>query len=275
MRLAKKRDLPSYLALSIGALAFVFPLAWILLSSFKNDLDLGSFPPTLLPRSWHPENYSIVWGMMNFGQAFWNSLFVASLGTILNVLLAAMAGYALCKRSVWGARIFLPVIVATLVVPPAAMILPNYFIISKIGLYDSLWGLILPFAVSSFGIFFMRNYLEGIPNELLEASRMDGAGEFRIFARIVMPVARPALVTLSIISFVNNWNAFTMPLVLLKSERLFTLPLRQAYMARATDNPSWALVLAATCLAVMPVIVIFLALQRQFVHGVMDGAVKG
>ncbi len=265
----------SFALLAVLGLAFLFPLAWIFLSSFKTDLELGSYPPSLFPAQWRIENYVRVWGMLDFGAAFWNSLFVSVVGTALNVLLGAMAGYALCKRNVWGGRILLPLIVGTLVVPPAAMILPNFFIISRIGLYDSLWGLVLPFAVSSFGIFFMRNYLEGVPNELLEAAWMDGVGEFGIFFRIILPVARPALGTLAIISFVNNWNAFTMPLVLLKSERLFTLPLRQAYMARATDNPSWVLILAATCLAVAPVIVLFLALQKQFVRGVMDGSVKG
>lgn len=261
--------------LAVVALAFLFPLAWILLSSFKTDLEMAAYPPRLFPAGLRLQNYGIVWGMMRFGRAFLNSLFVSGAATALNVLLAALAGYALCKRSVWGARVFVPIIVGTLVVPPAAMILPNYFIISRIGLYDSLWGLILPFAVTSFGIFFMRNYLEGLPDELLEAARIDGAGEWLIFRRVVLPTSRPALASLGIISFVNNWNSFTMPLVLLKSEERFTLPLRQAYMARATDNPSWVLVLAATCLAVLPVVFVFLALQRHLVRGVMEGAVKG
>lgn len=275
MRKLKSPGLARTVILFIVAVAFVFPLVWILFSSFKTDLEIGKFPPALFPAQWKMTNYSIVWELMNFGAAFRNSLFVSTVGTVFNVLLAALAGYALCKGNVWGAKIFLPLIVGTLVVPPASMILPNYFIISKIGLYDSLWGLILPFAVSSFGIFFMRNYLEGVSNELIEAARIDGAGEFRIFFSIILPVAKPAIASLSIISFVNNWNAFTMPLVLLKSEEKFTLPLRQAYMARATDNPSWVLILAATCLAVLPVVFIFLALQKQFVTGVMEGAVKG
>lgn len=271
----KKNNWINYIAMTGVGILFVFPLYWILISSFKTDLEISQFPPKMFPEVFQFKNYQIVWKLMNFSSAFKNSIFVSFTNTFLNVILATMGGYALAKKRVIGAKILLPIIISTLIMPPAAMILPNYFIISKIGLYDNLWGIILPFAVSTFGIFFMRNYIADVPNELIEAARIDGAGEYRILFTLIMPLIKPALVTLTLISFVNNWNAFTMPLVLISSESKFTLPLRQAMMVKATDSPSWALVLAGTVLAIMPIVILFLLTQKHFVKGVMDGAVKG
>lgn len=264
-----------YTALILFSLFFLLPLFWILLSSFKTDLEYVSKPIVWLPKALQWENYAYVWQILDVFNAFRNSLIISVSTTVLNVYLGALSGYTLAKKQVMFKNPLIFIIIITMMVPPVAMILPNFFIITKIGLYDNLLGLILPFAVNTFGIFFMYNYIQSIPDSLIEAARIDGSGELMIFHRIILPTIKPAIVTLSIISFVNAWNSFTMPLVLLRSENLYTLPLRLSAMIKATDSPIWVYILAATVISIVPIIVIFLLLQRHFVKGVMDGAVKG
>ncbi len=165
--------------------------------------------------------------------------------------------------------------IATMTVPPTVLLLPLYFIITKMGIYDSLISLIVPFSVTVFGIFFTKQYIDDVPTEMLEAARIDGSGEFRLFYQIVLPLIKPAIITLIIVEFVHNWNSFTMPLVLLQSEDKFTIPLRLALLAQESIAIPWSRILAANVLSLIPVLILFLSVQKQFVKGLMAGAVKG
>lgn len=254
---------------------FLLPLYWLFISSVKSDSEITRFPPTFWPREFHWENFALIWDRLDFARAFFNSAMVSVSATILIAAFGTMAGYALSKKHIFGKNVLFMVLVATMTVPPPALLLPLYFIIIKLGMYDSLVSLVLPFSVTVFAIFFMKQYIDDIPDELLEASRIDGCNEFRIFFQIVLPLIKPAVTTLVIIEFVNNWNSFTMPLVLLQSEEKYTLPLKLAMLSSETVAIPWSQILAANLLTIIPVVVLFLALQRYFVKGIMEGAVKG
>ena len=160
-------------------------------------------------------------------------------------------------------------------IPATVLLLPLFTVITKIGMYDKLISLIFPFSVTVFGIFFMKQYAEDIPDSLIEAARIDGCREFGIFIKIVVPLLKPGITSLAIIEFVNNWNSFTMPLVLLKSSENFTLPLRLGMLSKETVAVPWSNIMAANVLVVLPVVIIFMLLQKQFVKGIMGGAIKG
>lgn len=271
----KRKNIGLQVLLWSMCVVFLIPLYWLFVSSLKSDSEITKFPPTFWPEEFMWSNFAEIWGRLNFGQTFANSVYVSLSVTVLIVIFSTMAGYALSKKKIIGKNFILVVLVATMTVPPTALLLPLYFIITTLGMYDTLTALIIPFGVTVFGVFFMKQYMDDIPNELIEAARIDGCGEFRIFFQIIVPLVKPALTTLVIIEFVNNWNSFTMPLVLLQSESNYTLPLQLGIIAAESVAIPWSQILAANLLTVVPVIVLFLVLNRQFIKGIMEGAVKG
>jgi ABC-type glycerol-3-phosphate transport system permease component len=266
--------LPTIILWAIG-IVFLIPIYWVLVSSLKSDAEITRFPPTFFPETMVWQNYPEIWSKLKFGVTFTNSIIVAVPTVALTVIFASMAGYAFSKKRFLGRDAMFSVLIATMIVPPTVLLLPLYFIITKLGMFDSLLGLILPFSVTVFAIFFTKQYIDDIPDEMLEAAKMDGSGDFRTFTQIVIPLIRPALTTLVIIDFVQNWNSFTMPLVLLQSESHYTLPLKLAMMLQNTDNVPWSKLLAANVFSLLPALAVFLVLQKQFVNGLMAGAVKG
>ncbi len=268
-------NITCYLLLFIFAALFIFPVYWLLISSVKTALEFSRIPPGFFPQNFDFSHYPVVWRRLDFGGAFRNSIYVTALTTGLILLFCGMGGYVLAKKHLPGKKAIMLVIIATMVVPPTVLLVPLFYVISAAGLYDSLWGLILPFSVTSFGLFFMKQYMRDLPNELLEAARMDSCGEYSVFFVIVLPLIKPGLATLATIELVNNWNSFTMPLVLIKTPALQTIPLKISALITATDVVEWSLILAGNVLAVVPVLLIFVSLQNYFIKGVMDGAVKG
>lgn len=259
----------------LSCFIFLLPLYWLFISSVKTTSEITSFPPTFWPNHFEWSNFTLIWDRLDFTQTFMNSIIVSVSTTVLSTLFGAMAGYALSKKRIFGKNVLFQLLIGTMTVPPAVLLLPLFFIIIKFGFYDSLLSLILPFGVTVFAIFFMKQYIDDVPDELLEAARIDGCNEFRIFFQIVMPLIKPALTTLVIIEFVNNWNSFAMPLVLLQSEEKFTLPLKLAMLSSETVAIPWSQILAANVLTILPVVILFILLQRYFIKGIMDGAVKG
>lgn len=261
--------------MTVLLIIFIIPLYWLLIGSFKSNMEFNQIPPTFWPEKFELSNYTRAWKQLNFKTAFLNSIYVTVSCTLLNVILGTLAGYVLSKKDIFGKKTILALIVGTLIIPPAVLLLPLYFIITKMGMYDSLTGLILPFAVNAYTIYFMKQYIDGIPDELIEAAHIDGIGEIGLINKIIFPLITPAIVTVSLINFVGNWNSFTMPLVLLRSDNKFTLPLKQALLSNSTDVNEWPLILAATVLSIIPVLIVFIGAQKFFVKGIMEGAVKG
>lgn len=269
----KKRSIA--FCLYILSAIFMIPIYWLITSSLKTNIEITRIPPTFWPEQLAFENFIDVIQRLDFARTFLNSSIVSISATLLIVTFSTMAGYAFAKKKFLGKNFLMMMLIGTMTIPATVLLLPLFFVITKIGLYDNLLALILPFGVTIFGIFFMKQYIEDIPDSLIEAARIDGCGEFRIFFSIIVPLIKPAITSLVIIEFVNNWNSFTMPLVLLRSPDNFTLPLRIGLLAKDTVAVPWASLMAGNVLTVLPVVIAFLFMQRFFIKGILGGSVKG
>lgn len=264
-----------YAALIVLALLIVLPLAWILLTSFKTDGDAIRNPYSAFPNPFSLDAYATLSsGQQPIFRWFLNSLLAATLQSVIILVTASMAAYALARLEFWGKRIVFGLIVATLLVPPVIFLIPNYLIVQDLGWLDTIWAITIPGAASAFGVFFLRQFFVGLPAEIEEAARIDGAGDVRIFVQIVLPLARPALATLAVLSFLSNWNDFLWPVyVLLSPDNLTLQPgLSQLQGAYSTH---FAIVMAGAVIASVPVLVLFFFAQKQIVDSVATSGIKG
>lgn len=262
-----------YLLLVAGAVLMVAPLVWMALASFKTLPEILRVPPTLLPESLHLDNYRTVLGDTAFVRYFLNSVLVAGI-TVASVLItSSMAGYAFAKFEFPGRRVLFVLVLATLMIPFQVRVIPLYVLASDLGLLDSYAGLVLPGLVDAFGIFLMRQYLQSIPSELIDAARVDGASELTIFVRIVLPLAKPALAALAIFSLVASWESFLWPLLVISSPDKYTLPLGLAqFSGRFVTRVD--LQMAASALTILPMLIVFLIMQRRFIEGMATAGMK-
>ncbi|MBA2537736.1 MAG: carbohydrate ABC transporter permease [Actinobacteria bacterium] len=245
------------------------------LASLKPKQELLQVPPTWLPESPTLDNYQRLFDRLDFPRYFWNSTFIAVLITLANMVFCSMVGYALAKLNFAGRdKIFL-LVLGTLLVPGAVTLVPLFVVMAKLGLVDTPWAVILPLAAGPLGVFLMRQFMQGIPNELLEAARVDGAGEFRIFSRIVVPLSLPAIAALGIVTFLPAWNALLWPLVVLTDEQHYTLPVALAIFSRGEFQADYGLLMAGSVVLIVPVITVFLLLQRRFTESVATTGLKG
>jgi multiple sugar transport system permease protein len=257
-----------YVLLVIGLLLLVGPFIWMILGSFKTTGELRQVPPTWLPESPTLDNYRDLFSRQGFLRFFFNSSVVAFFVTAGNVVFCSMLGYALAKLSFPGKRILFGVVLATLMVPGIVTFMPLFVLVANLGLVNTHAGLILPFMAGAFGVFLMRQFIGGIPDELLDAARVDGAGEHYIFWRIVMPLCGPALATLTILTFLASWNSFLWPLVVASSQDMYTLPVAVAFLATGQTETNVALLMAGSVVVILPVIAVFILLQRHFTQGI-------
>lgn len=257
-----------YALLILGLLLLVGPFVWMILGSFKTTGELRQVPPTWLPETWTLDNYRQLLERQNFGRFFLNSTIVATFVTVGNVVFCSMLGYALAKLRFAGKRVLFGVVLATLMVPGVVTFMPLFVLISNLDLANTHAGLILPFLAGAFGVFLMRQFIGGIPDELLDAARVDGAGEHYIFWRIVMPLCGPAIATLTILTFLGSWNSFLWPLVVATSQDMYTLPVAIAFLATGQTETNVALLMAGSVIVILPVILVFIALQRYFTQGI-------
>jgi multiple sugar transport system permease protein len=265
-----------HVLLSVGLLVMVAPFLWMALSSFKTPRELGASPPVWIPTEWTLANFSKLADLMDVGQAFFNSALVAVFVTACNLLFCSMLGYALAKLNFMGKRPVFAMVLGALMVPDNLMLLPKFVMMSGMDLVDSYAALILPFAAGAFGVFLMRQFIQAVPDELLEAARMDGAREWYIFWRIVLPLVKPALATLTIFTFLGSWNNFLWPLVVTNDPSKYTLPVALATFA--TDptqaDGSNGVLMAGAFLVVLPVLLVFVLLQRFFTQGIATAGLK-
>lgn len=257
-----------------GAIVALFPMLWMLSVSLMQPGNASVLPPPLLPVHATLHNYQELFLRAGMGRYLLNSLSVSTAITVLSLALNVMAGYAFAKLRFAGRDALFQSVVGMLAIPAQVAMLPLFLMLKPIGLVNSYGGVIVPAMASAFGIFLVRQYARGIPDELLEAARIDGAGELRIFMRIVLPLLKPVMVTLAIYTFLTAWNDFMWPLIVLTGQEHYTLPLGLASLARehATDTE---LMMAGSVITVVPVLVLFLALQRYYLEGLLLGSVKG
>ncbi len=262
-------------ALLVALAAFaLFPLIWMLSVSFMAPGEASALPPPLLPKSATLANYRELFERAGMGRYLVNSLFVASAITLLSLALNLAAGYAFAKLRFEGRDRLFRSLLTALVIPAQVAMIPLFLIMKWLHLVNTYGGVIVPAMSSVFGIFLVRQYARSIPDELLEAARIDGAGEWRIFATIVLPLLKPIVVTLAIFTFLASWNDFMWPLIVLSDAAWQTAPVALAGLSRehVQDNE---LMMAGSVVTVLPVLALFLVLQRQYIQGLLLGSVKG
>jgi multiple sugar transport system permease protein len=259
--------------IGLAAIA-LFPLLWMLSVSFMAPGEANGFPPPILPESPTLRNYGELFQRAGMGRYLLNSLFVAAATTFVAVAFNVMAGYAFAKLRFDGRDRLFKSLLAALVVPAQVAMLPLFLMMKGLGLANSYAGVVVPAAASVFGIFLVRQYARSVPDELLDAARIDGAIEFRIFLRIVLPLLKPILVTLAIFVFLASWNDFMWPLIVLSDSDLYTAPVALAALSRehVQDNE---MMMAGSVVTVLPVLILFLVLQRYYLEGLLLGSVKG
>ncbi|WP_231639222.1 carbohydrate ABC transporter permease [Sphingomonas profundi] len=279
----RRRAILANAAVALLTLATLAPLAWMVTVSFMPRGQSSHFPPPLWPSRWTWENYHEllarreydgVWFDYRIMPALWNSLFVAGVSTALGLLLTVPAGYAFAKLRFRGRDRLLRLLIASLVVPGQVAMLPLFLIFKELGLVNSYAGVILPSLAGIFAILFVRQATLSIPDEMLDAARLDGASEGRIFVSIVLPLLAPITVTLALFMFLGSWNDFLWPLIVLADQHLYTLPVAVAAISRE-HSADGELMMAAAVVTTMPVLLLFLALQRYYMTGLLGGSIKG
>lgn len=262
-----------YALLTLVAFVFLFPILWVMVSSLKPQSELFTYPLTILPHTPTLQNYVKAFASGDFVTYYKNSMFVAVVATLITIIINVMAGYALSKFWFRGRDLIFYIMVGTLMIPLQAIMVPIFLLLKNMGMLNSLWGIIIPPAATPTGVFLARQYIQTIPDSFIEAARIDGAGEFRIFAMIIAPLAKPIIATIAIFSFMWRWNDFLWPFIVLSAKKKMTLQLALAnFVGQFQIN--WADLLAMTVVTMIPMIIVFLALQKYFVKGLTAGGVK-
>ncbi|MEN4042044.1 MAG: carbohydrate ABC transporter permease [Anaerolineaceae bacterium] len=273
-----KRTLVSvllFLALVLISIFMLLPFVWMVSTSFKLPQDVFGFPPILWSERSTAINYIYLIVEKNLLLITWNTFFVSFAATILSLFFCSLGGYGFAKYRFPGRMGLFSLLLASMVIPGAVMMVPSFVLMREFGWVNTFLPLIIPGAANAFGIFFMRQYISSINDELLDAARIDGSSEFGIYARIVVPIISPGLVSLGLIFFMGSWNNYLGPLIYLKSPDLFTIPLAIASFGGAVGLTNYNAQMAMSVISIIPLLVIFLAFQRRFVEGITAGAVKG
>lgn len=263
--------------LIIGLLISIFPFYWLLIGSLKGRGEVFVTPPQLWFTSPPlPSNYCSVFDEVNFATGLLNSCFVTFIKTTCSLLFSAMAGFAFAKYDFPGRDGLFAFLLATMMIPGMVTMIPMFIVIVRIGWVDTYRALIIPGLASAFGTFLMRQYMYNVSDEMLDAARIDGSGDFRLFFQIALPITVPALVSLAIFSFFGNWNDLFWPIIIVRSRSKYTLPLSlMTLRARFPLYVNYSVILAGSVMATLPTLVVFVLLQRHFVSGIATGAIKG
>ena len=263
--------MPVYALLSLGAVFMVFPFVWMVLTSLKTGADVYSF--SMIPNPATTQNYSFVFTRTDFVRWFMNSIFIAVMVVSSVLLFDTLVGYTLCKMQFKGKQLVFILIMSTLMVPTEMLIIPWYLMSAQLKWLNTYWSVMFPGLITAFGIFMMRQFFEGVPDELLEAARIDGLNELGIYARIALPLVMPAVSALAIFTFLGNWNAFLWPVIIVSNKDLVTLPVGLA-MFTTENNPEWERIMTAASLGTVPVLAVFMVFQRQIIEGINLSGLK-
>lgn len=265
-----------YLLLGVLALLYISPVLFMIVTSFKTRADAAGIPPSWIPDPFSTQAYETILTASGTPVLIWftNSLIAAVLHSLLVVVTASLAAYALARMSFRGRGVVFGVVIATLLIPPVILIIPNYLIVGNLGWLNSLIAIIIPTAASAFGVFFMRQFFLSLPTELEEAALLDGANRWDIFLRIILPLSKPAMATLALLAFLTNWNDFLWPVYVLFSADVQTLPSGLSTLQSA-NAVRYDLLMAGAVIASVPVLVLFMFLQRFIIEGVSRSGLKG
>jgi multiple sugar transport system permease protein len=258
-----------YSVLLFGCLFTLVPFIWMLSTSFKSGTEIVKLPPTFLPEKFSLQSYQTIFNdpRVPLVRFYLNSIIVSVSVVTMVLFTSSLAGYVFAKYQFWGKNILFTLLLASLMIPFQVMMIPLYLILVRLGLTDSLMGLIVPGAVSAFGIFLMRQFIESIPSELIDAARIDGAGEFGIYSRIILPQMGPALATLGIFVFLGTWNDYLWPLIVITTTEKRTLPIMLTWY-NSQHGSRYDLTMAASVLVILPILIVYFIFQRWVVRGI-------
>jgi ABC-type glycerol-3-phosphate transport system permease component len=257
------------------SLFMMLPFFWMLSTSLKPAEEIFHIPPIIISKHFSLASYVELFTHRNVLRVLGNTILIATLATALNLLFSSMAGFGFAKYKFRGKDALFAFLLATFIVPFTVTMVPLFVMMNRLHWVDTIWPLVVPGAASAFGIFFMRQYISSVNDELLDAARIDGASEFLIYWRIILPIVAPGLTSLGLIFFMASWNSFIWPLVILKSPQNFTLPIAiNSYVAGTIGRPVYNLQMAASIISILPLLIIFLVFQRRYFEGITAGAVK-
>ncbi len=263
-----------YLCLIGLSLLTLAPLVWMISASFMANGEASTYPPKFLPNQPSWQHYITLFINLNLFRYILNSGIVAVSVTLISLFFNSMAGFAFAKYRFPGKDKLFRLLLAAMVIPAQVTMLPLFLMLNKFGLVNTYWGVIIPGMASIFGIFLIRQYIFSIPDSLIEAARMDGASDFHIYWRIILPLCKPILVTLMIFTFMTSWNDFLWPLIVMTRDSMYTLPVALAnLMGEHTQDTE--LMMAGAVITILPVLIVFMVLQRYYIKGIMLGGVKG
>jgi multiple sugar transport system permease protein len=263
-----------YTMLGIGGVAMVFPFYFMITSSFKLESQINLVPPLWWPNPWSLDNFTMLFETINIPQLFWNSIMVAVIVTLISMYTSALVGYLFAKYRFWGKEFIFLAILGTMMIPWPVTMVPVFQICLKLGLVNNFGGIIVPYFFSTFGIFMIRQFMHTIPNDLLDAARIDGASELAVFHSVVAPNSMAAISALGIFTFLWNWDNFLWPLIILMDQKLYTLPLGIAMFAGQWWT-NFGPVLAGATVSVIPVLIVFLVFQKNITEGLTMTGIKG
>jgi multiple sugar transport system permease protein len=262
-----------YVVLSVLGVAMLFPFLWMIATSFKHPADIYTL--SLIPTEATLDNYITALTKFPFARWFANSVAVAGVTTLSVAFFDSLTGYVLAKLEFPFKNVIFVLILCTLMVPTEMLVIPWYIMSVDYHWTDSYWGIMFPGVMSAFGVFLMRQFMQTVPNELLDAGRIDGLGEFGLYWRIALPLVRPALAALCILTFLGNWNAFLWPLIVIQDPLMRTLPVGLSQFSYGEAGSRWELIMTGASIATLPVLIVFAVFQRQIIRGVALTGLKG
>jgi multiple sugar transport system permease protein/sn-glycerol 3-phosphate transport system permease protein len=254
---------------------FVLPFLWMLVTALKPDGEIFLYPPRWIPSVWRFDNFAEAWTKAPFGRFFLNSVIVAGAITAIQLTTASLAAYAFARLRFPGKSLLFLAYLSIMMVPSQVTLIPNFITLKGLGMLNTYWALILPFAASGFGTFLIRQHFLSIPQELFDAATVDGAGHLRTLWEICLPLAKPALATFGLLTTMWHWNDFFWPLIVTNSIEMRTMPLGLVVFTHSEQGTSWHLLMAAGIFTALPIVILFLAAQRHFVQGIARVGIKG
>lgn len=265
-------NVAKYVLLIVYLGFILLPICWTLMSSLKDTGDMFTYPPVPYPKYPTLDNYKELFAEGKFQKAFLNTLFIATTYTVLNLFFCSLAGFAFAKYEFPGKRVLFGILLATMLVPIQVVVIPLFMLMVNIGWLDTYQAVIVPFTANAFGIFLVRQYMFSIPTELIESAHIDGCSNFRIYWKIALPVSKPILFTLGLLQFLQAWNDFLWPLIILEDKQVLSVFISGLVGIHITD---YGHIMAASSMAILPVIIVYLLTQKYFIAGAFAGAVKG
>lgn len=264
-----------FLFLCVAALLTLLPFVWMISTSLKKPDAIFALPPILIPYEPVLDNFKILFEEVDFLRNMLNSVLVATIATSVSIFVNSMAGYAFAKYKFKGREKLFTFLLATMMVPTQVTMIPVFLLLKNLGLLNNYLGIIIPGSASVFAIFLMRQFMISIPNDYIESARIDGCNEWQIFWRLVLPLSKPVIATLTIFTFMNVWNDFLWPLIVMFDEKMYTLPVALASLSGGARGDDYGVVMAGSMVVVVPIVMVFLIMQRHYIKGIAMTGLKG